>query len=149
LLTSTREVETRMSEVRPFTIDSFYKFVSEGKIMAAKCSTCGATMLPPKPVCTKCYSKDLTWFPVPNKGNLLTYTVIHVAPKQFEAQAPYPIGIVKLGQGLQLLGMIRGVEPNQIEIGMELAVDFEKTSNKPAAEVDQWPQWTRYYFKPA
>jgi uncharacterized OB-fold protein len=86
---------------------------------------------------------------MPNKGNLLTYTVIHVAPKQFEAQAPYPIGIVKLGQGLQLLGMIRGVEPNQIKIGMELAVDFEKTSNKPPQEADQWPQWTRYYFKPA
>ncbi len=137
-----------MSEVRPFTIDSFYKFVGEGKIMAAKCNKCGAMMLPPKPVCTKCYSKDLTWVPVPNKGNLLTYTVIHVAPKQFEAQAPYHIGIVKLGQGLQLLGMIRGVEPNQIKIGMELAVDFEETPNKQATEVDQWPQWTRYYFKP-
>jgi len=149
LLTSTREVETKMSEVRAFTIDGFYKFVSEGKIMAAKCSACGATMLPPKPVCTKCYSKDLIWVAVPNKGNLLTYTVIHVAPKQFEAQAPYSIGIVKLGQGLQLLGMIRGVEPSQIKIGMELAVDFEKTSNKTPQEADQWPQWTRYYFKPA
>ena len=147
--TFTREVEKELSEVRPFTIDSFYKFVSEGKIMAAKCNKCEATMLPPKPVCTKCYSIDLTWVTVPNKGNLLTYTVIHVAPKQFEAQTPYHIGIVKLGQGLQLLGMIRGVDPNQVQIGMELAVDFEKTSNKPAAEADQWPQWTRYYFKPA
>ena len=146
--TFTREVEKEMSEVRPFTIDSFYKFVGESKIMAAKCK-CGNMMLPPKPVCTKCYSTDLTWTPVPHKGNLLTYTVIHVAPKQFEAQTPYHIGIVKLGQGLQLLGMIRGVEPDQVKIGMELVVDFEKTSNKTAAEVDQWPQWTRYYFKPA
>jgi hypothetical protein len=45
--------------------------------------------------------------------------------------------------------MIRDVEPNQIKIGMELAVDFEKTSNKLPQEADQWPQWTRYYFKPA
>jgi uncharacterized OB-fold protein len=140
---------SQMSEVRAFTIESFYKYVSEGKLMGAKCNSCGALFLPPKPICTKCFSKDLTWMPVDHKGTLLTYTVIHVSPKQFETQTPYPLGIVKLDEGLQLLGMIRGVEPDKLKVGMELTVDFEKTPDKPAPESEQWPSWPRYYFKPA
>jgi len=127
-----------------FGIESFYKFVGEGKLMAAKCNKCGQTLLPPRPVCTNCYSKDLSWVELKGRGKLLTYTVIHVAPKQFEALAPYPVGIVKLEGGPQLLGMIRGIEPDKIKIGMTLTVDFEK----PSSIQTQWPPWPRYYFRP-
>lgn len=136
-----------MSEIRPFTVESFYKFIGEGKVMAAKCNNCGAMFLPPRPACTKCFSKDLQWTLLSNNGILLTYTVIHVAPKLFEAEAPYPVGIVKLDKGLQLLGRIRGVEPNQLKIGMELSMDFEKPSNQTTNQA-AWPPWPRYYFKP-
>lgn len=127
-----------------FGIESFYKFVGEGKLMAAKCNKCGIVMLPPRPVCTKCYSKDLQWIELKGNGKLLTYTVIHVAPKQFETLAPYTVGIMKLDEGPQLLGMIRGVEFDKIKVGMSLTVDFEK----PSSTQIQWPTWSKYYFKP-
>jgi len=133
-----------MSEAQAFCIESFYKFVGEGKLMAAKCNRCGALHLPPKPVCTNCLSQDLNWVQLSGKGKLLTYTVIHVAPKQFEQLAPYPVGIVKLDEGPQLLGMIRDIEPDKLKIGMTLILGFEKPSSPQA----QWPQWTKYYFKP-
>jgi len=133
-----------MAEAQPvFGIESFYKFVGEGKLMGAKCNKCGEVMLPPRPVCTNCYSKDLSWVELKGSGKLLTYTVIHVAPKQFEALAPYPVGIVKLDEGPQLLGMIRGVELDKIKVGMSLTVDFEK----PSTTQTQWPTWPRYYFR--
>jgi len=130
--------------VARFTIESFYKFVGERKLMAAKCEKCGEVMLPPRPVCTKCFNQDFKWVELKPKGRLLTYTVIHVAPKQFEALTPYPVGIVKLEGGPQLLGMIRGVEPDKLKIGMPLTLDFEK----PTSSQTQWPTWSRYYFKP-
>jgi len=134
-----------MSEAQQaFGIESFYKFVGEGKLMSAKCNKCDEVMLPPRPVCTKCYSKDLQWVELEGHGKLLTYTVIHVSPKQFEALAPYSVGIVKLDEGPQLLGMIRGVEPDKIKIGMSLTVNFEK----PTSTQTQWPTWPRYYFRP-
>jgi uncharacterized OB-fold protein len=128
-----------------FSIESFYKFVSEGKLMGAKCSKCGAVMLPPRPVCNNCLGKDLRWVELKGRGKLLTYTVIHVAPQQFEAFVPYPIGIVKLEEGPQLLGMIRNIEPSKLKIGMELTIDFEKPSSSTQT---QWPTWPRYFFKP-
>ncbi len=128
-----------------FGIEEFYRFIGEGKLMAAKCNRCGESMLPPRPFCKKCCSKDLRLVELKGKGKLLSYTVIHVAPKQFEKLAPYAVGIVKLQEGPQLLGFIRGVELNKLKIGMNLTVDFEKTST---VTTTQWPAWPRYYFKP-
>jgi len=131
-----------MAQATPFTIESFYKFVGEGKLMAAKCNKCGDVLLPPKPICSKCLTKDLSWVEVKNKGKLLAFTVIHVSPAQFQSMAPYALGIVKLDDGPNLIGMIRGIETNKIKIGMNLTVDFDK--NLPC----QWPMWPRYFFKP-
>jgi uncharacterized OB-fold protein len=134
-----------MVETQPiFGIECFYRFIGEGKLMASKCNKCGEIQLPPRPICNKCYSKDLNWVELKGRGKLLTYTIIHVAPKQFETLAPYAVGIVKLDDGPQLLGMIRGVELDKLKVGMNLTIDFEKASSTPAT---QWPTWPRYYFK--
>ncbi len=111
--------------------------------MGAKCNRCGTLLVPPKPMCSKCFSKDLNWKELPKQGKLLTYTVIHVSPEQFQSLTPYAVGIVKLEEGAQLPGMIKDVEFDKIEVGMKLAVHFEK---EPAPE--EWPQWSRYHFKP-
>lgn len=110
--------------------------------MAARCSECGTLLLPPRPVCTKCLSKDFKWVELRGKGKLLSYTVIHVSPVQFESMAPYTVGIVELEDGPHLPGMIRDVEPEKIRVGMDLKVDFD--TSIPT----QWPPWPRYFFRP-
>jgi len=126
-----------------FTIESFYNFVKEGKLMGAECNKCGNLSVPPKPMCPKCFSKDLTWKELPKQGTLLTYTVIHVSPQRFQQLTPYAVGIVKLEEGAQLPGMIRNVDLGKLKIGMTLAVGFDKELMS-----EEWPQWSRYYFKP-
>ena len=127
----------------PFTIEQFYKFLAQGKLMAGKCLKCGKIHLPPRPLCDQCFSQEFEWIEVSGKGRLLTYTVIHIAPPQFQAMAPYAVGIVQLENGLKIPGMIQGVPQEQLKIGMALTIDFG-TCN--AAQV--WPQWQRYCFKP-
>jgi hypothetical protein len=126
----------------PFTIESFYKLMAEKKLMAAKCKRCGRLLLPPRPMCANCHSKDLEWTRLKGEGKLLTYTVIHVAPKQFQSMIPYAVGIVKLDEGPQLPGMIRETDPDKIKVDMKLSIDFD--TMLPS----EWPQWPRYYFKP-
>ena len=126
-----------------FTIESFYKFVKEGKLMGAKCNKCGALLVPPKPMCPKCFSKDLKWKELQKQGKLRTYTVIHIAPKEFQQSTPYAVGIVELEDDAQLPGMIKSIALDKIKVGMDLLVGFEK---EPVSE--EWPQWPRYYFKP-
>jgi len=131
-----------MMETHPFTIEEFYKFASERRLMAARCSECGNLLLPPRPMCTRCLSTDLSWVELGKSGTLVTYTMIYVAPTQFQSMAPYTVGIVKLKDGPMLPGMIRGVEPEKIKVGMELEVDFD------TALPSGWPRWPRYFFRP-
>ncbi len=131
-----------MAETHPFTIEEFYRLTSEKRLMAAKCNKCGNLLLPPRPMCTECLSTDLKWVELEKRGKLLTYTVIHVAPTQFQSMAPYTVGIVKLKNGLKLPGMIRGVKPEEIKVGMELEADFDTTLPS------EWPMWPRYFFRP-
>jgi len=133
-----------MDEQAPFTIEQFYKHINQGKLLGGKCRKCGKIHLPPRPLCDNCFSKDFEWTEIPTKAKLLTYTVIHIAPTQFQSMAPYAMGIVQLADELRIPGMIRGVPLEQIRIGMDLAIDFGT-----CAATQPWPQWPRYYFKPA
>jgi uncharacterized OB-fold protein len=128
----------------PFTIEQFYKFIAQRKLMAGKCIRCGKIHLPPRPLCDNCFSQQFEWIPVSGKGKLVTYTVIHIAPQQFQALAPYAVGIVQLENGAKIPGMITAVPHDQLRIGMDLTIDFGTCST-----TQQWPQWPRYCFKPA
>jgi len=127
----------------PFTIEQFYKYILQGKLMDGKCRKCGKVHLPPRSLCENCFSKEFEWVELPQKGKLLTYTVIHVAATQFQGTAPYAVGIVLLENGVKIPGMIRDVAPEQIKIGMTLKIDFGT-----CAATQPWPQWPRYHFKP-
>ncbi len=133
-----------MSNQRPFTIEQFYKFTQQGKLMAGKCLNCGKMHLPPRPLCDNCYSRNFEWVVAPETGKLLTYTIIHIAPPQFQNLAPYVVGIVELENGLRIPGMIQGASQDRLKIGMSLAIDFGICSTS-----QMWPQWSRYCFKPA
>ncbi|HID34120.1 MAG TPA: Zn-ribbon domain-containing OB-fold protein, partial [Anaerolineae bacterium] len=89
------------TEVLPFTIEQFYKFLLEKRIMAAQCEECGAKFLPPRPICSNCYSKNFTWIQLKPQGKLITYTIIHIASQKFQPFAPYAYGIVELENGLR------------------------------------------------
>jgi len=133
-----------MNAEEPFTIEQFYKFVAQGKLMAGKCLKCGRIHLPPRPLCNRCFSEEFTWVSVPSKGRLLTYTIVHIAPPQFYSIAPYAVGIVQISKDLRIPGMILGVAQENLKIGMHLTIDFH------SCETTQlWPQWPRYCFKPA
>ncbi len=133
---------TGTGEDYPFTIEQFYKFIAEKRLMAVECENCGSKFVPPRPMCTNCFSKELAWTELETRGRLVTYTVIYIAPEQFQPIAPYAYGIVEIEDGLRLPGMIQGLKNEEIEVGVELEVDFD--TNVSA----DWPQWPRYFFRP-
>jgi uncharacterized protein len=132
-----------MSTQEPFTIEQFYKFMVQKKLMAGRCLKCGKIHLPPRLLCDNCYGQQFEWMQISGKGKLVTYTIIHVAPQQFQALTPYAVGIVELENGLKIPGMIPGLTREQLKVGMQLTLDFGTCSTSQC-----WPQWQRYCFKP-
>ena len=123
-------------------IENFYRFCGQRKLMAVKCKSCNAVLWPPRAICPKCFNDKFEWEPLQGRGRLLTYTVIHFPPTQFQAIAPYAVGIVKMQEGPQLPGMIRNVRLDGLKIGMSLQADFE------SGVLKEWPRWPRYFFSP-
>jgi uncharacterized OB-fold protein len=60
------------------------------------------------------------------KGEVITYTIIHVGPGDFEEQIPYPIAIIKLDEGPQVTAQIVDCPIDEIKIGMEVESTFRK-----------------------
>jgi uncharacterized OB-fold protein len=123
----------------PPTVESFYEFCAQRKLMGLRCKSCRTVVLPPRSLCPQCRSKDLQWIELNGTGKLLTYSIVHVAAADFQPSAPYAIGIVQLTEGAKLPGMIK-TDLRDLKVGMELKVEFE--SPRPGS----WPSWVRYCF---
>ena len=121
-----------MSETREFTSTSFNKFLSEKKLMASQCRKCKAKYLPPRPLCTRCYSREVEWVELNGKGALVAYTVVAVGlsmmiEEGYDRNNHYCSGIVQLEEGPKISARILGVDvkhPAAIKIGTPLEVEF-------------------------
>lgn len=135
-------VRSQDGQILP-VIENFYRFCGQKKLMAVRCASCNTILWPPRGICPRCFHDKFEWEQLQGQGQLLTYTVIHFPPTQFQAIAPYAVGIVKLLEGPQLPGMIRNVKLEDLKIGMALKTDFE------SGVLKEWPRWPRYFFTPA
>ena len=121
-----------MTETRDFTAASFNTFLGEKKLMASQCKKCKAIYLPPRPLCTRCYSSEMEWIELQGGGTLTAYTVIAVGPtfmveEGYDRKNHYCSGIVQLEEGPKISARITGVDikkPETIKIGTPLEVDF-------------------------
>lgn len=118
--------------IRPFTAFSFYQYISEKKLMAARCIDCGGVYLPPRAICPRCHGARLEWLETSGKGKLAAFTAIGVGPT-FMVQAgfgrdnPYVTGIVEMEEGVKISARILGVDartPDAIQIGAPVTVAF-------------------------
>lgn len=93
---------------------------------ASKCKKCGKVNFPPRLVCPECHSRQFEMVRIKETGKVETFTVIRVAPSGFTDQAPYAVGIVNVGDGVRILCQIADVEPEELQIGMPVRLEFRK-----------------------
>jgi uncharacterized OB-fold protein len=60
------------------------------------------------------------------KGEILTYTIIHVGPDDFEEQVPYPVAIIQLDEGPKITAQIVDCDNAEVHIGMRVESTFRK-----------------------
>jgi uncharacterized OB-fold protein len=81
--------------------------LARGELLIQFCNACGANLMYPRHRCIRCQSDDLDYQRCGGAGTLHSYTVIRaVPPRGFEDEVPYAVGVVKLDEGVQLLGRL-------------------------------------------
>lgn len=75
-------------------------------LVGAKCKDCDEVVFPPRAACPACGSANYQSVSLPDSGQILTWTTVHVAPDGVDA--PYTIALIRLGDGTVVTGQIVG-----------------------------------------
>jgi hypothetical protein len=100
------------------TSKDFFERARAGTLTALRCGKCGELALPPKEFCPGCQQR--AWQPVTlaGDGTIASYTVIRVAPRHHVTEVPYAIAVVRLREGVSLIGRIVDVPLERLAIGL-------------------------------
>lgn len=121
---------------RPFTAASHEAYLAEHKLMASRCSVCGAIFVPARAICPHCHTDNLVWQELSGSAKLAGFTVVYVAPSAMLAQGfnrekPYIAGIVELAEGPKISARITGIDvahPETIQIGTAVTAEYLEVS---------------------
>lgn len=114
-----------MSEARNEGYDDFLDAIEEGEPYYLEGPE-GHGSLPPKRIDPATGSQELTEKPLPDTGEIETYTQTHVAAPDFADDAPFVVAVVDFGP-VSVTGQIRGMEPGDVEAGQEVTIGVDRT----------------------
>ena len=99
-------------------LKSFFEEARAGRLTGIRCGRCGELAIPPKEYCTACQQRD--WQPVvlAGTGTVVSFTVIRVAPRGRGGEVPYAIAVVKLAEGVSLLGRVVDIPFEALRAGL-------------------------------
>jgi len=87
-------------------------------------SSDGQGWLPPRTVDPRTGDGDLTEKPLPDAGTVATKTIIRVPTPQFEVDVPFALAVVDFGP-VKMTGQVRGVDPEAVDVGMQVEPTVE------------------------
>ena len=91
---------------RVLTLKHFFEEARAGRLTGIRCGKCGELAIPPKEFCPTCQERDWTPLPLGGVGRITSFTVIRVAPRGRGTESPYAVAVVRLDEGVSLLGRV-------------------------------------------
>ncbi len=102
----------------------FWDGLAERTLLIQRCAGCKRLQHPPAPMCPACHGFDMDAIAASGRGVIHSFVVAHHPPVPPFAY-PNVIVLVDLEEGTRLVSRLVGVEPDDVRIGMAVAVDFE------------------------
>ncbi|MFC7080237.1 Zn-ribbon domain-containing OB-fold protein [Halorussus caseinilyticus] len=116
---------TEEQRVRDEGFDDFLDAIESDEGFYLECPE-GHGSLPPRRVCPHCGAPDLEETPLPETGEIETFTTVNVASPEFEDDAPYVTAVADFG-GVRVTGIVRDIDPDDVEVGTEVAPGVGET----------------------
>jgi uncharacterized OB-fold protein len=115
----------------PITARAFFEKVRAGQLTALKCGSCGELAIPPRQLCPGCHAR--AWQPVDlrGEGTIASFTIIRVAPRAHAGDAPYALAVVKLREGVSILGRLVDIPLEKVSVGLPVSFRPLVIGNQP------------------
>ena len=131
----------------PFTLPGFFDALAEGTLYGAVCEACENAMVPPRPACYACGSREVVAAEQPRSGNVVSYTEVRTAPPAFADRAPYSVAVVELDSGARLTGRVDAdYDDVAIDAPVRLVVR-DPTDEERAAALSYEADWPVHVFE--
>ncbi len=104
----------------------FFLQCAGGALHLQRCSDCGAWRHPPRYYCPVCFSDSWAWEPSTGAGKVASWvTTYYTVDRGWVDEVPYTNVVVQLDEGPRLLGALRGMDVEDLELGMEVVISGE------------------------
>ena len=116
-----KPIPTPTHETRPY-----WEGCKRHELRIQQCGACGQFQFYPRLYCSKCFSERVDWVNASGRAKVTTFTIVRrpVSPA-FKDDLPYVVALVTLEEGPSMMTNIVGCPPDQVAIGMPVAVTFE------------------------
>lgn len=101
----------------------FWSYVAAGELRIERCADCATYRHPPRPICAACGSDVVDWVAASGRGEVWARTVIHPPTlPAFAARTPYAAVVVRLVEGVFMVGNVVDRDPGDVVVGMPVEV---------------------------
>jgi uncharacterized OB-fold protein len=111
----------------------FWEGTTEGKFRLNVCRDCGLVYFYPRALCPDCFSDDVDWLPAAGTGEVYSYSVVHNMSGWPEDDLPVINSYVELDEGPRIFTNIVNCNPEDVAVGMPVAISFTETTEPDVA----------------
>jgi acetyl-CoA acetyltransferase/uncharacterized OB-fold protein len=113
--------------------EAYWRGCRQGRLLINRCQACGWFIFPPRPVCSRCRSREVKTEEVSGRARVVGFTINHQR-WQPEMKVPFIIGVVELVEqkNLRLTTNIVDCAAEAVRIGMPVQVVFHNVSDEVA-----------------
>jgi uncharacterized OB-fold protein len=111
----------------------YWEGCKRGELLIQRCAECGHYQFFPRMYCSQCISERVAWVRASGRAKVATFTIVRrPVSSAFADDVPYVVALVTLAEGPTMMTNIVGCAPEQVAIGMEVAVTFERRGEEIA-----------------
>lgn len=110
--------------------EPFWAAAKKRRLVACQCGECGTFRMPPTPFCPQCRSTSVRWPELPGTATVFSFSVLHGFPGLPEITLVAVVVDLDGAPGARLVTNIVDADPDAVEIGMPVTVDFHEISDE-------------------
>jgi uncharacterized OB-fold protein len=109
----------------------FYDACKNRQLTIQRCTDCGHSQHPPRPICPNCHSSALEWHPVSGRGTVYTYTIVHHPVGDVADRVPFNVVSVQLDDlpEIRMVSNLVDTPPEGVVVGQSVEVMFEEVTS--------------------
>ena len=111
-------------------IPRYWREIDERYNLAGtECGACGHVFFPKRALCPECRHRSVGKLKdkkFAGKGTIESFTVVHQAPQEYEAESPYVLAIVALDEGPRVTAQVVDLAPANVAIGTRVEARFRR-----------------------